>query len=93
MKMKKSRVIASALLIAIACSASAFASLHHYQVIGEGIGHTSDEAYDAAAYDSARKCYLSWGRSTQEVTILVQQIQPETGYWYAKVSEGCISED
>ncbi len=24
---------------------------------------------------------------------LVQQIQPETVYWYAKVSEGCIGED
>jgi hypothetical protein len=39
------------------------------------------------------KCYLSWGRSTQEQTILVEEIQPDTGYWYVKLSEGCISED
>ncbi len=75
------------------CGSALTRSLHHHQVIGEGIGHTSDDAYGAAIYDSARKCCLSWGRSTQEVTILVQQIQPETGYWYAKVSEGCIGED
>ena len=93
MNMKKSRVTASALLIAIACSASAFAALHHYQVIGEGLGRSSDEAYEAASYEAAMKCYLSWGRSTQEQTILVEEIQPDTGYWYVKLSEGCISED
>lgn len=93
MSMKKSGVIASVALLAIACSASAFAALHHYQVIGEGLGRSSDEAYEAASYDAARKCYLSWGRSTQEQTILVEEIQPDTGYWYVKLSEGCINED
>ncbi len=93
MKTKTSGVIASVALLSIACSASAFAALHHDQVIGEGLGRSSDEAYEAASYDAARKCYLSWGRSTQEQTILVQEIQPDTGYWYVKLSEGCISED
>ncbi len=90
MHMKTSGVIAS---VALLCSASAFAALHHYQVIGEGLGRSAEEAYEAASYDAARKCYLSWGHSTQEQTILVEEIQPDTGYWYVKLSEGCISED
>lgn len=91
--MKKPSAIASAMLLTLACSATAFASQYHYQVIGEGLGRSADEAYEAASYDAARKCYLAWGRSTQEQTILVQEIQATTGYWYVKLAEGCISED
>lgn len=91
--MNKRFLSAALFAMSIAFSATAFADQHRYDVIGEGIGHTRDEAYDAASYDASRKCYLSWGRSTQEQTILVEEIQPDTGYWYVKLAEGCISED
>lgn len=93
MKMNAYRLSAAALIAALAFSGAASADLHRYEVVGEGIGHDRDEAYEAASYDASRKCYLSWGRSTQEQTILVEEQQPDTGYWYVKLSEGCISED
>ncbi|MGO1073786.1 hypothetical protein [Lysobacter sp. CA199] len=93
MKMNKCGLSTAAFLISIAFSTAAFADRYRYEVIGEGIGHTRDEAYDAASYDASRKCYLNWGQSTQEQTILVEEQQPDTGYWYVKLAEGCISED
>jgi hypothetical protein len=93
MNMNKRRVSTAAFLIAVAFSGAVFADQYRYEVIGEGIGHDRNEAYEAASYDASRKCYLSWGRSTQEQTILIEQQQPDTGYWYVKLTEGCISED
>lgn len=93
MSMNKYRLAATAFLATIAFSGAVFAAQHRYEVVGEGIGHDRDEAYEAASYDASRKCYLSWGRSTQEQTILIEEQQPDTGYWYVKLTEGCISED
>lgn len=93
MNMNKRWVSAAAFLISAAFSGTVFADQYRYEVIGEGIGHDRNEAYEAASYDASRKCYLSWGRSTQEQTILIEEQQPDTGYWYVKLTEGCISED
>lgn len=93
MKMSKRHLTTAAFALLTAFSAAAIADQYHYQVIGEGIGHDRDEAVDAASYYASRQCYLNWGRSTGEQTILVEELQPDTGYWYVKLSEGCISED
>ncbi|MFQ6308869.1 MULTISPECIES: hypothetical protein [Lysobacter] len=93
MKMSKRYLSVAAFALLTAFSAAAVADQYHYQVIGEGYGHTRDQAYEAASYYASNRCYLNWGRSTQEQTILVEEFQPATGYWYVKLSEGCISED
>jgi len=93
MKMKKYRAVGAALVMSIAFSGAALAARHHYQVIGEGYGHDRDQAYEAASYYANRACYLGWGESTQEETILVEELQPASGYWYVKLSLGCFSDD
>lgn len=91
--MTKHRFAAAVCLASIVFSGAAFADRYRYDVIGEGYGHDRDQAYEAASYDASRKCYLGWGQSTQEQTILVEEFQPSSGYWYVKLAEGCISED
>lgn len=93
MKTKKYRAVAAACAMAILFSGAALAARHHYQVIGEGYGHDHDQAYEAASYYANRSCYLGWGESTQEETILVSEFQPASGYWYVKLSLGCFSDD
>lgn len=93
MKMNKYRAIGAAFLMSIVFSGAALAARHHYQVIGEGYGHDRDQAYEAASYYAYQACYLGWGESTQEETILVEEFQPTTGYWYVKLSQGCFSDD
>ena len=93
MNMNKRWLSAAAILNSAAISGADIADQYPSEVNGEGIGHDRNEAYEAASYDASRKCYLSWGRSTQEQTILIEEQQPDTGYWYVKLTEGCISED
>jgi len=93
MKTKTHRAAGAAFLMSIAFSGAALADRHHYQVIGEGYGHDRDQAYEAASYYAHQACYLGWGESTQEETILVEEFQPQTGYWYVKLAQGCFSDD
>lgn len=93
MKISKRSLSTAIFLMSAAFSTAALADRYHYEVIGEGYGHTRDQAYEAAAYYASRQCYLNWGQSTQEQRILVEELQPDTGYWYVKLAEGCISED
>ena len=89
--MNKWRVSASVFLMAV--SAAALADVHHFQVIGESYGHTAEEAIDNAWREADEKCYLSWGRSGQEITVLAQWVDPASGYPYARVSLECAVED
>ncbi|MCD9027890.1 hypothetical protein LDO26_06685 [Luteimonas sp. BDR2-5] len=91
--MKKSCLSASLLAIAIGCSASAFAAVHFFEVIGEGPGRTAEEAVESALRDADEKCYRSWGRSAQEHTVLAEWIDPATGWPFARVSLECRVED
>ncbi|MGN7918208.1 hypothetical protein [Lysobacter antibioticus] len=93
MKMNKYRAVGTAFLMSIVFSGAALADRHHYQVIGEGYGHDRDQAYEAASYYANQACYLGWGESTQEETILVEEFQPASGYWYVKLAQGCFSDD
>lgn len=93
MKMNKYRAVGAAFLMSMMVSSAALAARHHYQVIGEGYGHDRDQAYEAASYYAYQACYLGWGESTQEETILVEEFQPTTGYWYVKLAQGCFSDD
>jgi hypothetical protein len=93
MKTNKYRAVGAAFLMSIVFSGAALAARHHYQVIGEGYGHDRDQAYEAASYYAYQACYLGWGESTQEETILVEELQPTTGYWYVKLAQGCFSDD
>ena len=79
--------------MATAYSAVAFADLHHFEVIGEAYGHTSEEAVDNALRIADEKCYRSWGRSDQDYMVLAQWIDPANGYPSARVSLGCTTED
>lgn len=91
--MNKSLLSASAFVLCLGFSSAALAAAHYYEVIGEGYGHTRDEAIDAASYYASQKCYLSWGESTREQRILVDHVDAGTGYWYVKLAEGCVSYD
>ena len=91
--MNKWRLSASTFLLTVICSTPAFADVHHFQVIGEAYGHTPQEAIDNALYEADRKCYLSWGRSDQDYTVLDQWVDPANGYPHARVSLGCRTED
>jgi len=91
--MKKRSLAASLLLTACAYSASALADVHHFDVVGEAYGHTSEEAIDNALRVADETCYRSWGRSSQDYTVLAQWIDPGTGYPSARVSLGCTTED
>ncbi|MBN7137685.1 hypothetical protein A7A76_23600 [Lysobacter enzymogenes] len=93
MKTNTYRAIGAAFLMSMMLSGAALAARHHYQVIGEGYGHDRDQAYEAASYYAYQACYLGWGESTQEETILVEEFQPTTGYWYVKLAQGCFSDD
>ncbi|SDX97411.1 hypothetical protein [Lysobacter enzymogenes] len=93
MKTNKYRAVGAAFLMSIVFSGAALAARHHYQAIGEGYGHDRDQAYEAASYYAYQACYLGWGESTQEETILVEEFQPTTGYWYVKLAQGCFSDD
>ncbi len=93
MKTNTYRAIGAAFLMSMMFSSAALAARHHYQVIGEGYGHDRDQAYEAASYYAYQACYLGWGESTQEETILVEEFQPTTGYWYVKLAQGCFSDD
>lgn len=93
MKMNPLCLSAMVCLLSVGFSADALADSRYYEVIGEGIGRTRDEAYEAASYYASQRCYLNWGQSTREQTILVEEVQPDTGYWYVKLSEGCLAED
>ncbi|WP_407351156.1 hypothetical protein [Luteimonas sp. R10] len=91
--MNKWRLSASVFLVTVACSAAALAAVHHFDVIGEAYGHTSEEAIDNALRVAETKCYRSWGRSSQEYAVLAEWVDPATGYPYARVSVGCAVED
>jgi hypothetical protein len=93
MKTNKYRAIAAAFLVSVLFSGVAPADSRYYQAIGEGYGHDRDQAYDAASYYAFQACYLGWGQPTQDETILVEEFQPSSGYWYVKVGLGCLSED
>jgi len=80
-------------LFACVCSASALAARHHFYVVGESYGHTSEEAIDNAWRVADEKCYLSWGRSDQDYTVLAEWVDPATGYPSARVSVGCTNYD
>lgn len=80
-------------LLACVVSAGALAVLHHFDVIGEAYGHTSEEAIDNAWRIADEKCYRSWGRSDQGYTLLAEWFDPATGYPTARVSVGCTTED
>lgn len=90
--MKKSSMFA-ALVLAATCSSAALAARHHFDVVGESYGRTSEEAIDNALRVADRQCYLSWGRSAQEFTVLAEWIDPATGYPHARVSLGCTVDD
>ena len=89
--MKKIFLSAAVAVAALGYSAAAFAN--YYEVIGEGIGRDRDEAYEAASRDALEQCYRNWGESSQEQTILVEEVQEDTGYWYVKLSQGCVAYD
>ncbi|WP_242107140.1 hypothetical protein [Luteimonas aquatica] len=91
--MNKWCLSASLVLLTAAYSAAALADVHTFQVIGESYGHTSEEAIDNALRVADEKCYLSWGRSSQDYTVLAQWTDPESGYPAARVSLGCTTED
>jgi hypothetical protein len=91
--MNKWSLSASAFLVTVACSTAALAAVHHFDVIGESYGHTSEEAIDNALRVADEKCYLSWGRSDQDYTVLAQWVDQATGYPAARVSLGCSVED
>lgn len=91
--MNKWRLSASVFLMTVAYSAAALADVHHFEVIGEAYGHTSEEAIDNALRVANTECYQSWGRSSQEYTVLAEWVDPGTGYPYARVSLGCAVED
>lgn len=91
--MKKRTVLFATGLLLIGYSAAVLAAAHHFNVVGESIGHTQDEAIDNAWREADETCYRSWGRSGQELTVLDQHVQPDTGYWYAKISVGCTVYD
>lgn len=91
--MKKPLIATAALLLAVGYSAVALAAAHYFNVTGEGIGHTQEEAVDNAWRVADEACYQTWGQSAQQATILAQHVQPDTGYWYAKVSLGCTVYD
>ncbi|MCD9030201.1 hypothetical protein LDO32_00425 [Luteimonas sp. Y-2-2-4F] len=91
--MNKWRLSACAFLLTAVSSTAALAAVHHFEVIGESYGRTSDEAIDNAWRVADRECYLRWGRSDQEITVLAEWIDPATGYSHARVSLGCRTED
>jgi len=91
--MNKWRLSASVCLMTVAYSAAALAAVHYFDVIGESYGHTGEEAIDNAWREADTKCYQSWGRSSQDYTVLAQWVDPETGYPSARVSLECAVED
>lgn len=91
--MNKWIVSAAVVLMAAGYSANALAARHYIEVIGEAYGRTADEAVDNAWRDADTKCYLSWGQSDQDITILAEWVDPESGYPYARVSLGCVQDD
>lgn len=92
--MKKTILSTAALVAALGFSGAAMAwSAHYFKVYGEGYGHTAEEAVDTAARYAVEACYRTWGQSGQEITILDQYVNPQTGYWHAEVSLDCTVYD
>ena len=80
------------LLTTVAYSTTAFAARHHYDVIGESYGRSSEEAIDNAWRDADTQCYRNWGMSDQDITVLEVWVN-EAGYPAARVSLGCTIDD
>ncbi|MGY1530207.1 hypothetical protein [Luteimonas sp. A649] len=91
--MNKWTLSAAVVLMAAGYSADAMAARHYIQVIGESYGRSAEEAIDNAWRDADRQCYLSWGQSDQDITVLDEWIDPATGYSHARVSLGCTRDD
>lgn len=91
--MSKRLILACLFTVTVGYSAAALADRHHFEVTAEAYGHTSEEAIDNALYYAYQKCYLSWGESDQDYTVLAQWIDEETGYPSARVSLGCTTYD
>ena len=91
--MKKWALTGALLLTTVAASTTAFAARHHFDVIGESYGRSSEEAIDNAWRDADEQCYRSWGRSDQDITVLEVWVDPDTGYPHARVSLGCTVDD
>lgn len=89
----KKTAIAAAALLAIGYSTAAFAAAHYFKVYGEGYGHDQQEAVDTASRYADDACYSTWGQSGQEVTVLEQYLDVESGYWHARVSLDCTVYD
>lgn len=89
----KTSVLAAALVLTVAYSATAAAAAHRFKVYGEAYGYTVEDAIDFAARRAFDTCYRTWGESGQEVTVLEQYLDPATGYWNARVSLDCTVYD
>ena len=90
--MKKS-LLAATLVLTVAYGAAASAAAHRFKVYGEGYGHTQEEAVDTAARYASDACYRTWGEYGQDVDVLEQYVDPQTGYWHARVALDCTVYD
>jgi len=90
----KQQLFAGVLLLGlVGASTTALAARHHHEVIVESYGRSVEEAIDNALYEAHQQCYLGWGQSDQDFSVLETGVDEETGYYTARVSQGCTYDD